>query len=102
MIRRPPRSTLFPYTALFRSHELALAEAPVGVERHAVAVAVLAELAAVAAGLRSGDREDPKRRDAAEDERRGDAGGRDGQSEHLKSSQAQIAVVVFDLIKKQV
>src|SRR2546429_6729566 len=28
MIRRPPRSTLFPYTTLFRSH-LALARAPV-------------------------------------------------------------------------
>src|SRR5256885_10294994 len=25
MIRRPPRSTLFPYTTLFRSHESALA-----------------------------------------------------------------------------
>src|SRR2546427_7014745 len=25
MIRRPPRSTLFPYTTLFRSHEAALA-----------------------------------------------------------------------------
>src|SRR5258705_6112085 len=24
MIRRPPRSTLFPYTTLFRSHELAV------------------------------------------------------------------------------
>src|SRR5256885_11415564 len=24
MIRRPPRSTLFPYTTLFRSHDLAL------------------------------------------------------------------------------
>src|SRR2546425_2403236 len=30
MIRRPPRSTLFPYTTLFRSRELAeLLEAPV-------------------------------------------------------------------------
>src|SRR5216683_7848793 len=29
MIRRPPRSTLFPYTTLFRSH---LAEGPVGRE----------------------------------------------------------------------
>src|SRR2546430_3949881 len=28
MIRRPPRSTLFPYTTLFRSH-LALADTPV-------------------------------------------------------------------------
>src|SRR6185503_10586003 len=29
MIRRPPRSTLFPYTTLFRSHRAGLALAPV-------------------------------------------------------------------------
>src|SRR3546814_15204583 len=38
MIRRPPRSTrtdtLFPYTTLFRSKALAVAEAPVGGEVH--------------------------------------------------------------------
>src|SRR2546426_5949335 len=28
MIRRPPRSTLFPYTTLFRSHERALPRHP--------------------------------------------------------------------------
>src|SRR5437588_10246200 len=28
MIRRPPRSTLFPYTTLFRSHALAKPEPP--------------------------------------------------------------------------
>src|SRR6266487_6822318 len=28
MIRRPPRSTLFPYTTLFRSHSLAIAAIP--------------------------------------------------------------------------
>src|SRR5258708_29881287 len=28
MIRRPPRSTLFPYTTLFRSHETELANLP--------------------------------------------------------------------------
>src|SRR2546427_7251673 len=28
MIRRPPRSTLFPYTTLFRSHPACLATAP--------------------------------------------------------------------------
>src|SRR2546422_8280476 len=28
MIRRPPRSTLFPYTTLFRSHGLAVADLP--------------------------------------------------------------------------
>src|SRR5687767_15756169 len=31
MIRRPPRSTLFPYTTLFRSHSVA----PGGVREHA-------------------------------------------------------------------
>src|SRR3712207_8486543 len=30
MIRRPPRSTLFPYTTLFRSEQLAGNTAPVG------------------------------------------------------------------------
>src|SRR3712207_8839327 len=32
MIRRPPRSTLFPYTTLFRSDELVLAEPPCGTD----------------------------------------------------------------------
>src|SRR5256885_2597956 len=31
MIRRPPRSTLFPYTTLFRSHNLGNAMTPIGV-----------------------------------------------------------------------
>src|SRR5258707_5160798 len=30
MIRRPPRSTLFPYTTLFRSHSIALSLSNVG------------------------------------------------------------------------
>src|SRR2546425_9623369 len=30
MIRRPPRSTLFPYTTLFRSHQFAVRFAPHG------------------------------------------------------------------------
>src|SRR5256885_7805891 len=33
MIRRPPRSTLFPYTTLFRSHRARGLPRPVGVER---------------------------------------------------------------------
>src|SRR5438552_11887883 len=32
MIRRPPRSTLFPYTTLFRSVEISPDETPSGVE----------------------------------------------------------------------
>src|SRR5256885_4618537 len=34
MIRRPPRSTLFPYTTLFRSHLAPLANQPVELRRH--------------------------------------------------------------------
>src|SRR2546422_3971860 len=33
MIRRPPRSTLFPYTTLFRSHRVRAGLAGAGVER---------------------------------------------------------------------
>src|SRR3712207_9357024 len=36
MIRRPPRSTLFPYTTLFRSPEVGSAEEVVQVAVHAV------------------------------------------------------------------
>src|SRR3712207_8497865 len=38
MIRRPPRSTLFPYTTLFRSHERGLpsGEGPWTVERDSI------------------------------------------------------------------
>src|SRR3989475_11288699 len=34
MIRRPPRSTLFPYTTLFRSHARELREIVPGADRH--------------------------------------------------------------------
>src|SRR3712207_6906711 len=33
MIRRPPRSTLFPYTTLFRSHGVHLGRRPAGARR---------------------------------------------------------------------
>src|SRR2546427_8488530 len=35
MIRRPPRSTLFPYTTLFRSHRTEFRESAAGRERRA-------------------------------------------------------------------
>src|SRR2546421_3607984 len=46
MIRRPPRSTLFPYTTLFRSRADGGERLHIGVGRHAVLVAVALELAA--------------------------------------------------------
>src|SRR2546430_6030509 len=54
MIRRPPRSTLFPYTTLFRSH----AAAPAGRAPHAAAVAPRVRWRAQAGeGLREAQRQ---------------------------------------------
>src|SRR5690242_21522275 len=45
MIRRPPRSTLFPYTTLFRSQALAYALAPLTLVHPALALALVLLLA---------------------------------------------------------
>src|SRR3712207_8146433 len=92
MIRRPPRSTLFPYTTLFRSH--------------AHPVAAVLDLA--------DDRSDhPRRhRHRAPGERRGrlpdravraqlPANGGDRKSTRLNSSHANISYAVFCLKKKK-
>src|SRR2546430_6874263 len=76
MIRRPPRSTLFPYTTLFRS-----------LHGHDVARPVL---------LR--DQHDPVREDLTEGPRGSD--GRDRKSTRLNSSHSQISYAVFCLKKK--
>src|SRR3712207_8014446 len=99
MIRRPPRSTLFPYTTLFRSLERAIARGPPpsqsrggsrrplrnagsalqrqGAGRHEVAAT--AEVAALLSLRRGGDRE----------------------STRLKSSHAKISYAVFFFEKKK-
>src|SRR2546427_3053269 len=75
MIRRPPRSTLFPYTTLFRSHELVQPGPGARVD----------PLLAVAAG-----------------ERPNGAGCRvDRKSTRLNSSHSQISYAVFCLKKKK-
>src|SRR5689334_24642396 len=85
MIRRPPRSTLFPYTTLFRSAigvELEDVEAVVGVDDH-------------------GHRQ---RGELAEDHRElGDHPGRreDRKSTRLNSSHSSISYAVFCLKKKK-
>src|SRR2546430_11290673 len=73
MIRRPPRSTLFPYTTLFRSHLEAL-----GREEPASRV-----------GVRKRERDLASR----------DAGDR--KSTRLNSSHSQISYAVFCLKKKK-
>src|SRR3712207_7358948 len=87
MIRRPPRSTLFPYTTLFRSRPPPRRSAPapeVPAEQHVDAghrVAVDARLAAL---------------------RRAPVAGRqDRKSTRLNSSHANISYAVFCLKKKK-
>src|SRR3712207_8618977 len=96
MIRRPPRSTLFPYTTLFRS----LAEVPAG-----VSVATLLDHAAMAAVIASSEPQWPP------GERHGehallyghllDGIVRDRKSTRLNSSHANISYAVFCLKKKK-
>src|SRR3712207_8302006 len=85
MIRRPPRSTLFPYTTLFRS---------VGDDgrRH------------VRAGVRADQRArrlQAARRAAGRPARPGDDRGGDRKSTRLNSSHANISYAVFCLKKKK-
>src|SRR3712207_7437713 len=91
MIRRPPRSTLFPYTTLFRSAPRALV---------------------LARGLRVRHRQRPQGRREGRPELRGprrrgvDGDGRlrglDRKSTRLNSSHANISYAVFCLKKKKI
>src|SRR3712207_7982655 len=88
MIRRPPRSTLFPYTTLFRSLEAVGQALPVG-------------------GHRPGDQVVAGRLPDAVappgDDERGDQDGgvADRKSTRLNSSHANISYAVFCLKKKK-
>src|SRR3712207_7587899 len=91
MIRRPPRSTLFPYTTLFRSDD-------------ARAVARERREAYADVGLRVGRSRDDERERARADVVRvyaGRVGERDRKSTRLNSSHANISYAVFCLKKKK-
>src|SRR5688572_32680371 len=77
MIRRPPRSTLFPYTTLFRSSRANTARKP------------LVERATLRLRARIDDDGDALRRDVL-----------DRKSTRLNSSHSQISYAVFCLKKK--
>src|SRR3712207_7508808 len=82
MIRRPPRSTLFPYTTLFRSDELG--------DPLSDAIATLASAAPQAhSGNAAGGAEFTAR-------------GLDRKSTRLNSSHANISYAVFCLKKKKI
>src|SRR3712207_7805193 len=87
MIRRPPRSTLFPYTTLFRSHAAGAAHRPVR---------------ALVLGVVTARRQDGKtaRRQDGKTARRQD-GKTDRKSTRLNSSHANISYAVFCLKKKK-
>src|SRR2546427_6591453 len=83
MIRRPPRSTLFPYTTLFRSNRHH--HFPLEIDRFAGPVAARTRLLGRAALDQAGrDRKDPDRK-----------------STRLNSSHSQISYAVFCLKKKK-
>src|SRR2546430_7887447 len=78
MIRRPPRSTLFPYTTLFRSLRARIYSAGIELYEHADLLADLRGLRTQFRAGRSGDRK----------------------STRLNSSHSQISYAVFCLKKK--
>src|SRR2546427_8973578 len=93
MIRRPPRSTLFPYTTLFRSGEL---------ERDLQAQG-FASLTFVRPGLISGPRTEHRAGERFMVGVLGDLGPLlpDRKSTRLNSSHSQISYAVFCLKKKK-
>src|SRR5688572_32541258 len=94
MIRRPPRSTLFPYTTLFRSHSTRRLLHPVAQidEVARIQLALIGEVVhdqhyALPATFRHG--------------RRARSADRDRKSTRLNSSHSQISYAVFCLKKKK-
>src|SRR3712207_8800753 len=85
MIRRPPRSTLFPYTTLFRSER-------VDDQRDGAAGKRVEE---------AGERDAVGRRLQRRHEGSRDSGLRDRKSTRLNSSHANISYAVFCLKKKK-
>src|SRR2546430_5656334 len=93
MIRRPPRSTLFPYTTLFRSISQRRFAKTLGVKGRWVTETALDNHAVAVAGLRVTGRAVNVEAFAAARE--------DRKSTRLNSSHSQISYAVFCLKKKK-
>src|SRR3712207_7414247 len=102
MIRRPPRSTLFPYTTLFRSQDRAAAVGrPRGVPGGVAGAVGGGDLAGVQAARPAGGLGRVRRGGR----RRADPGDHldlDRKSTRLNSSHANISYAVFCLKKKKI
>src|SRR3712207_7035635 len=94
MIRRPPRSTLFPYTTLFRSLPRGPREAPAGGRRGRRAVDLPGDLRARGGGVR-GERGRPVRGGSL-----GVEGG-GGSGEHTSEIQSRQYLVCRLLLEKK-
>src|SRR5690349_22879323 len=93
MIRRPPRSTLFPYTTLFRSVGHRADPGGAGGQRGTVLGAPAEEIAPLVGGARSGGHR-------GQDRLSGRFGGREIGRARLNSSHVEISYAVFCLKKK--
>src|SRR3712207_7585557 len=101
MIRRPPISTLFPYTTLFRSVWHVQVAGGAGREGDEVRERAVTDLALHdVAGLVEGDVV-PREIDLPGAARAGGKTGRDRKSTRLNSSHANISYAVFCLKKKK-
>src|SRR3712207_7476082 len=94
MIRRPPRSTLFPYTTLFRSHRVGRARHPDLLAGRVAHVDVVA----VVTGFQVGDEPDVPVREVPVVEVAHEL--EIGRAHVLNSSHANISYAVFCLKKK--
>src|SRR3712207_8693361 len=97
MIRRPPRSTLFPYTTLFRSRRLQRRAAELVLQHEAEGEAVPDERAE---GPDVEERHDPRVVLADRLVERARVAAQDRKSTRLNSSHANISYAVFCLKKK--
>src|SRR5688572_32331980 len=95
MIRRPPRSTLFPYTTLFRSARLSRVEPGFQVDHRLT-------LSYFAPGLRYKDRAAIAQLAERVSEEMRRIPGIDRKSTRLNSSHSQISYAVFCLKKKKI
>src|SRR5689334_24263130 len=95
MLRRPPRSTLFPYTTLFRSVGLVLLGQVPGV---AEATGIAAVVAAVALRSRDGD---PPTATRASTTTQSDVRPGDRSEEHTSELQSQFHLVCRLLLEKK-
>src|SRR3712207_8874666 len=99
MIRRPPRSTLFPYTTLFRSEEIEI----VGIRPTRKTVVTGVEMFNKSMSeAQAGDNIGALLRGIKRDEiERGQVLAKDRKSTRLNSSHANISYAVFCLKKKK-